>query len=96
MAVTVSCKTVSRKTISHRELRNNSAEILRAVAAGESFVVTNHGSPVAVLTPLAAPEYGGLSVQRADRSRQMRELEPAEGRVDETTAESIDFLRADS
>ncbi|MSV74139.1 MAG: type II toxin-antitoxin system prevent-host-death family antitoxin, partial [Actinobacteria bacterium] len=46
MAVTVSCKTASRKAISHRELRNNSAEILRAVAAGESFVVTNHGSPV--------------------------------------------------
>ena len=96
MTVTASRKTVSRKTISHRELRNNSAEILRAVAAGESFVVTNHGSAVAVLTPIAAPEYGGLSVQRADRSRKMRDLEPADGRLDETTAESIDFLRADS
>ncbi len=30
------------KTVSHRELRNNSAGILRAVAAGESFIVTNH------------------------------------------------------
>ena len=95
MTVTGSCKTASRKTISHRELRNNSAEILRAVAAGESFVVTNHGSPVAVLTPLAAPEYGGLSVQRADRSRQMRELEPADGRPDETTAESLNVLRGE-
>lgn len=96
MSVTVSRETVSCRTISHRELRNNSAEILRAVSAGESFVVTNHGSAVAVLTPIAAPEYGGLSVQRADRARKMRDLEPADGRLDETTAESIDFLRADS
>jgi prevent-host-death family protein len=96
MAVTVSRKTVSRKTISHRELRNNSAEILRAVAAGESFVVTNHGAAVAVLAPVGGPDYGGLSVQRADRTRRVRDLEPADGRLDETTAESIDFLRADS
>ena len=95
MAVTVSCKTASRKAISHRELRNNSAEILRAVAAGESFVVTNHGAAVAVLAPVGGPDYGGLSVQRADRSRQMRELEPAEGRVDETTAESLNVLRGE-
>ncbi len=35
--------------IPHRELRNNSAEILRRVAAGESFEITNHGKVVAVL-----------------------------------------------
>ena len=69
---------------------------LRAVAAGESFIVTNHGLAVAVLTPIAAPDYGGLSVQRADRTRRIRELEPAEGRLDETTAESIEFLRGES
>ena len=85
----------NRNTVSHRELRNNSAEILRAVAAGESFVVTNHGSPVAVLAPVGGPDYGGLSVQRADRSRQMRELEPADGRPDETTAESLNVLRGE-
>lgn len=38
-------------TISHREMRNNSAEILRRVEAGESFVVTNHGEAVAELIP---------------------------------------------
>ena len=86
----------NRNTVSHRELRNNSGEILRAVADGASFVITNHGLAVAVLAPIAAPEYGCLSVQRADRSRKMRDLEPADGRLDETTAESIDFLRADS
>lgn len=40
--------------IAHRELRNNSAEILRRVAAGESFEITNHGEVVAVLQPPAA------------------------------------------
>lgn len=28
-------------TIAHRELRNNSSEILRRVEAGESFTITN-------------------------------------------------------
>lgn len=37
--------------IAHRDLRNSSAEILRRVAAGESFEVTNHGEVVAVLSP---------------------------------------------
>jgi prevent-host-death family protein len=85
-----------RKTVSHRELRNNSAGILRAVAAGESFVVTNHGSAVAVIKPVSVPDYGGLNVQRGDRTRRLRELEPAEGRAGETTQESIDFLRGES
>lgn len=39
------------RTISHRELRNNSAEVLRAVAAGETIEVTNHGEVAAVLVP---------------------------------------------
>jgi antitoxin (DNA-binding transcriptional repressor) of toxin-antitoxin stability system len=37
--------------IAHRDLRNRSAEILRAVAAGESFEITNHGEVVAILAP---------------------------------------------
>lgn len=37
--------------IAHRDLRNRSSEILRAVAAGESFEITNHGEVVAVLSP---------------------------------------------
>lgn len=39
------------KTISQRELRNDSGEVMRAVAAGESFVVTTNGVPVARLLP---------------------------------------------
>jgi len=42
-------------TITHRELRNNSAEILRRVAAGEAIAVTNRGVVVAHLSPTATP-----------------------------------------
>ncbi|WP_166984118.1 type II toxin-antitoxin system Phd/YefM family antitoxin [Paramicrobacterium fandaimingii] len=42
-------------TISHRELRNNSADVLRRVAAGEAMEVTNRGVVVAHLSPTATP-----------------------------------------
>lgn len=35
-----------------RELRQNLSVYLREVSAGESFEVTDHGHPVAVLAPL--------------------------------------------
>lgn len=38
--------------IPQRELRNQNAVIMAAVAAGESFVVTRNGTPVAELTPI--------------------------------------------
>ncbi len=38
-------------TVTHREWRNNSGEILRAVAAGESVQVTNNGQVAAVISP---------------------------------------------
>ena len=40
------------ESISHREMRNRSSEVLRAVAAGESFTITNHGTAVARLVPV--------------------------------------------
>ena len=39
------------ETISQREMRNNSGEILRRVARGESFLITSGGVPAAVLSP---------------------------------------------
>lgn len=39
------------ETIRQSELRNNNAEIMRRVAEGQSFTVTVHGRPVAVLSP---------------------------------------------
>jgi prevent-host-death family protein len=42
------------ETIGQRQLRNDNAEIMRRVEAGESFVITRNGHPIAVLTPHAA------------------------------------------
>jgi prevent-host-death family protein len=40
------------KTIAQRQLRNDNAKVIEAVAAGESFVVTRNGVPVAELRPI--------------------------------------------
>lgn len=40
------------KTIAQRELRNDNAKVIEAVVAGESFVVTRNGVPVAELRPV--------------------------------------------
>jgi prevent-host-death family protein len=44
----------------HRELHNNSSQILADVKNGEIIEVTNHGEVVAVLIPPAATPYERL------------------------------------
>ena len=39
------------EVIGVRELRQNASKYLHRVAAGESFTITEHGRPVAVLNP---------------------------------------------
>ena len=39
------------ESVSQRELRNNSGELLRRVAAGEHIRITNNGVPAADLVP---------------------------------------------
>ncbi len=41
------------KTISQRELRNQSGKVLRDVAGGASVTITSRGTPVAELRPAA-------------------------------------------
>ncbi|MFC6713965.1 type II toxin-antitoxin system Phd/YefM family antitoxin [Branchiibius cervicis] len=41
--------------LSQRELRNESGRVLRAVSQGQSFVLTNSGTPVGMVVPLDAP-----------------------------------------
>lgn len=48
------------RTITHRELRNNSSAVLRDVAAGEVVEVTNHGKVPAVLMPPSLTPYERL------------------------------------
>lgn len=40
------------RTISQRELRNDSGDVMRALDQGETFVITRNGTPVGELTPL--------------------------------------------
>lgn len=68
------------RTISHRELRNNSAEVLRAVSAGETIEVTNHGEVAAVLVPPSLTPYkrlvaaGKVREPRKDRPVNLRSI----------------------
>ncbi len=56
------------KTVTHRELRNHSGEVLRAVAAGETYDVTNHGTVVARLVPPPPTELQ-VAVPASERPR---------------------------
>lgn len=80
------------RSIPHRELRNNSSEILRAVEAGESFTVTNHGRPVAKLVPIA-DELPPLNFRPALTRGGIEKIEPIE--IDTSVQEIIDFERGD-
>ena len=51
------------RTVTHREMRNSSGEILRAVAAGETVQVTNNGQVAAVISPPAGGPLDRLVAQ---------------------------------
>jgi prevent-host-death family protein len=85
-------------TISHREMRNSSAEVLRRVEAGETFIVTNHGEPVAQLAPIQRTVLDDLEskgqVRRATGSvGDLAVLRRARLEAGETTADVIADLR---
>jgi prevent-host-death family protein len=90
---------MSVQTISHRELRNNSARVLRAVAAGETIEVTNHGEVAAVLIPPSLTPYerlvaaGKVREPRQDRPVDLRSIRRATLPV--SSAEIIADLRGD-
>ena len=46
-----------KRMINQRELRNQSAAVLRDVEAGETIVVTRNGTPVAELRPIRAKRF---------------------------------------
>ncbi|MBW0101540.1 type II toxin-antitoxin system Phd/YefM family antitoxin [Pseudonocardia sp. KRD291] len=59
------------ETIGQRQLRNDNADIMRRVEAGESFVVTRNGRPVADLLP-HAPARRKVTTLREARERAAR------------------------
>lgn len=79
--------------ISQRQLRNDSGAVLRAVEAGEAFVITNNGRPVAELRPISSDPLAGLKVRRAAPGARFDNLAPEPGRSDETALQSLMLLR---
>lgn len=80
------------KTISQRELRNDNAEVVRAVEAGETFTVTRRGVPVAELGPVGH-EREVRPARPATRRLTFSQLRRVPSEV--STAEVLDDLRGD-
>lgn len=81
--------------IAHRELRNDSAEVLRRVGEGEIITVTNNGVPAALIVPpgdyLEALAVSG-QLRRARRAvSELRSIR--RGRSDLTSAEIVADVR---
>ena len=78
--------------ISQRELRNDNAEIMRELLAGETFTVTRHGVPVARLIPL-----NSQADLTCDRPAKQRPRYATQERVvpSRRTADLLDDLRGD-
>lgn len=86
------------RTISHRELRNSSAKVLRDVQAGEIIEVTNHGEVVAVLVPPSLAPFerlvaAGKVRPPLDRSVDLRRLRRSKSAS--TTAEILADVRGE-
>jgi len=85
--------TAAPQQISQRQLRNDSGAVMRAVEAGEVFIVTSNGRPVAELRPIGADPLAGLRVRRATPGRRFTDVEAEDGRIGETALESLMLLR---
>jgi prevent-host-death family protein len=80
------------KTISHRELRNDSSAVLRDVANGESYTVTNRGEVVGALVPVS--QASDLTCVRPARKRPAFSAMTRHV-IAETSEEALDDLRGE-
>lgn len=78
------------RTITHRELRNDSGRVLREVADGESILVTNNGVTVARISPAGEPGTD-LHISRAATEHGFDDVPLHPARV--RTADVLDELR---
>lgn len=83
------------RTVSHRELQNNSSQILRLVEAGETIEISNHGVVVALMMPPQPGPYRSLRVRPARVRGGLSDLRAARLDLDEPIQDSIDELRGD-
>jgi prevent-host-death family protein len=87
------------RTISHRELRNNSAAVLREVRGGQIVEVTNHGEIAAVLIPPSLTSFerlvaaGKVRQPTADPALDLRQIPRTASDV--ASAEIIADVRGD-
>ena len=77
------CYNSTMRTITQRQLRNDSAAILRQVQTGQQLTVTRNGTPVAELRPVAARRFvprnviktAALNAPRIDAERFRADLD---------------------
>ncbi|MGO1227428.1 MAG: type II toxin-antitoxin system Phd/YefM family antitoxin [Brachybacterium sp.] len=79
------------KTISQRELRNDSAAVLRQVTQGESFRVTTRGTPVAVVSPISEQPLDGLVLREGSGDFSF----PPGAQIQESAGDALRELRGD-
>lgn len=60
------------RRITQRELRNDSASVLRDVQAGETITVTRNGTPIAELRPVSARRFVPRAAIASGRARAPR------------------------
>ncbi len=80
------------RTISQRELRNDNAEVMRGVEAGQTYTVTRRGVPVARLVPIT--DEPDLRCDRPARTRPTYSAMPRV-RLSASSAEILDDLRGE-
>jgi len=69
------------RSITQRELRNDSAAVLREVQAGQTIIVTRNGMPVAELRPVPPRRFVPRAVL-ADAARRAPRVDAARLRAD--------------
>lgn len=84
------------ETMSHRDMRNHSGELLRRVQAGESVIVTSRGQSVAIVSPIGRNVLDDLEQQgQLRRARRpvasLADIQPR--RSDLSSAQIIDDAR---
>lgn len=79
-------------TITQRELRNNSADIMRRLQVGESFTLTSNGRVIGSLLPASEPTRLPITRARTQRGFEGFPLRPSPG---VPLSEILDDLRED-
>lgn len=80
------------RTITQRELRNDSAPLLKAAGQGEEFTITRNGAPIAKLRPLGEPDRRFVSTDELLKSAAgLPRVDPERFRTD--FQDAVDYER---